>query len=211
MKTETTAVAAANSNTAVGAVSGKLQLALEEYNGFFDVATVTSLSMAAPRIKAEQGACFKGDEELGPSITLEVVSFNPRWMIVTGEDANDAESKEALRISFDDKYTLEGEDVADYIESLKAQGYEKAKKAPYIDLYGFITKIGNKEVPLEERELCAIQLSKTSAGNFQAFCVTQGFYQQKGLAKPSNLVQVNAVRRTSGNNKYTNFTFSAAK
>lgn len=201
---------AVRASSAVGTPrSAQFAPAFAEFNGFFDIATVDSLALATPRIKGEQGSLFRGQDELGPSVQFEIVSFNPRWVIGCGED-ND-EARDLFRVSYDNKVTTNGEDVQDYIQSLKAQGYAKANIAPYLDVFGFVTKIGDKEIPVERRELSCLQCSKTSMGAFKAFCTTQGLLQSRGLSRPTSEVEVHAEKRTAGNNKYTNFSFHMPK
>ena len=208
MNTQSTSVAAAN-NTAVGAPA-KFAVAFKEMNGFFDMATVESLALATPRIKGEQGSLYRDQDDLGKEVSLEIVSFNPRWVIGTGENTSDAESKGAFRVSYDGETTTDGENVHDYIEALKAQGYTKAKKSPYLDIFGFIVAKGGKEIPEESRELVCLQCSKTSMGAFQAFATTQGLLQSRGLATENSVIKVRAEARSMGTNKYTNFSFHRA-
>ena len=211
MNTNSTAVAASTGSTAVGAVAGKFQVAFAEKNNVFDTATVEGLSLAAPRIKGEQGSCFMGDKDLGDEIKFELISFNHRWAIGSGED--DKEAKDFFRVSYDNVH-ISGEDtlVKDYVESLKAQGFTKAKVSPYMDLFGFVvwTK-KDGDVAVEDRQICCLQCSQTSLGAFTAFCTTRGLLESRGVAKPLDVIGVRAMKRTSGTNKYTNFEFFAPK
>ena len=187
----------------------KLVLAFSEKNAVFDVSTVESLAIALPRIKGEQGSLFQGDVDLGESIQFDIVSISPRWVIGTGED--DKEAKEYFRVSYDNE-TISGEggSVAAYMESLKAQGFDKANKSPYLDIFGFVTWSDKKgAVDPESRELSCLQCSKTSMGAFTAFATTRGLLESQGIAKPLDLIEVHAEKRASGTNKYTNFSFKA--
>lgn len=205
----TTAIAKA-ATTAVGAAK-KMTLAFSEQQNVFDTATVEGLSMASPRLKGEQGSIFKGDTDLGGKIRFEIVSWNKRWAIGNGE--NDAEAKNYFRVSYDGE-TLAGDgtSIATYVESLKAEGFTKARCSPYLDVWGFVTwaeKGG--EVPVDERELCILQCSQTSMGAFVSFCTTRGLLESKGMAQPLSEVEVHAMKRQNGTNKYTNFMFVAPK
>lgn len=199
---------ATRANTAVAAPA-KFAVAFSEFNGFFDIATVEGLALATPRIKGEQGSLFKGDVDLGSSILFEIVSFNPRWVVGCGTD--DEEAKELFRVSYDNVVTTQGENVVEYIANLKAQGYDKAGVAPYLDIFGFVVRTATGEIPIENREIACLQCSKTSMGAFQAFATTQGLLQSRGIAKAISIVQVDAMKRTAGTNKYTNFAFSVPK
>ena len=206
----TTAIAKA-ATTSVGAAR-QFKVAFAEHNNVFDTPTVEGLSLAAPRIKGEQGSLFKGaDNDLGASIQFEIVSFNHRWAIGSGED--DKEAKDFFRVSYDNQtISGSGESVQAYVESLKAQGFDKANVSPYLDIFGFVTWTEkNGHIAPENRELCCLQCSKTSMGNFTAFATTQGLLQAKGLTQPTEVIEVHAEKRASGTNKYTNFSFHMPK
>jgi hypothetical protein len=209
----TTAIAAAATGSAVAAhkPATKLVQAFSDKHGVFDVATVEGLSIAVPRLKGEQGSIFQGDSDLGESITFEIVSISPRWIISTGTD--DKEAKEYFKVSYDGR-TISGTStlVEDYIEDLKARGFDKAEKATYLDIFGFVVSTAKKgEIPVDARELSCLQCSKTSMGAFTAFATTRGLLESRGIAKPLELIQVQAMKRTAGTNKYTNFQFTAPK
>lgn len=209
-----TAIAkAATSSTAVDVArpAAKFSIAFADKNNVFDTATVEGLSLAAPAVKGEQGSLFKGDVDLGSFAQVELISFNHRWVVGSGED--DKEAKDFFRVSYDNK-TISGSggDLHDYHESLKAQGFDKAKVSPYLDLWVFIVsseKTG--EIAVDQRELCRVQCSQTSLGAFTAFSTTRGLLESKGMAKPIDVIEIHAEKRTSGSNKYTNFSFHVPK
>lgn len=196
--------------TAVGAPAAKVVTAFQEFNGVLDIAAVEAMSLAVPRIKAEQGSLFKGTDDLGSKIKFKLMSYNPRWVIGTGED--DAESKEFFRISYDNVTTTKGELVEDYLNMLKARGFTKAHNNPYMDVFGFVMwseKGGDTD--MSSPELVCLQASKTSMGNFQSFCVTQGFLRAAGMAKETDIIEVRAEKKTFGTNKFTNMSWHVAK
>lgn len=207
-----TAIAkAATTSVELARPAAKFSVAFADKNNVFDTATVEGLSLAAPRCKGEQGSIFMGDVDLGSAIQFELISFNHRWVIGTSE--NDAEAKEFFRVSHDG-VTIQGEStrVDDYLESLKAQGFSKAKKSPYMDLWGFVVwSEKNGDVPVDERQLVCVQASQTSMGAFVAFATTRGLLESKGLAKPIDVIEIHAEKRTSGSNKYTNFSWCVPK
>lgn len=208
----TTAIAkAATTGTAVGPVATKLKLAFSDKNAVFDVSTVEGLSMAVPRVKGEQGSLFAGDVDLGAQIQFEIVSVSPRWVIGIGEESK--ESKDFFRVSYDN-HTISGEStlIDDYIADLKAQGFEKARKSNYLDIFGFITWAEKKgTIAPDERELSCLQCSQTSLGAFTAFATTRGLLESRGVAQPLDIIEVHAEKRTSGSNKYTNMSFCVPK
>ena len=205
-----TAIAKA-ATTAVGAPAPKFAVAFADKNNVFDTATVEGLALAAPALKGEQGSVFKGEKDLGSEIHLEMISFNHRWVIGTGEQ--DAEAKEFFKISYD-KETLSGDgtSVQAYVESLKAQGFSKTKVSPYLDIWGFLVWSEKEgDVDVEQREIVRLQCSQTSLGAFTAFATTRGLLESKGVAKPIDVIGVRAMKRVSGSNKFTNFEFFAPK
>lgn len=209
----TTAIAtAASSALAVGGANAKFQLAFVEKFNVFDTPTVEALAMAAPRLTGEQGAFFKKGEEIGSKIHVEIVSYNNRWVVGTGE--NDKEAKDFFKVSFDNQtISGSGEDFHAYLESLKAQGFQKARISPYLDVFCFVVWTDKKgDIPVDERELCILQCSQTSKGNFMTFCTTRGLLESKGVAKPIEVVEVNAQKQQNGKgDKFTNFIFSVPR
>lgn len=217
---DTDAEAAAQASTAIAKAAStgvstnvrKFEPAFKDKNNVFDNATVEGLSMAAPRIKGEQGSMALGDQDLGEAIQFELVSFNHRWAIGTGE--NDKEAKDYFRVSLDNE-TISGEGtlVTDYLNTLRAKGFAKAKKSPYMDLWGFVTwssKTG--AIPVDERQLACLQCSQTSMGNWTSFCTSRGLLEQSGRVKPIDLIEVHAQKQSNKNgDKYTNFSFFVPK
>lgn len=195
---------------AVGAAV-KFQVAFADKCGVLDTPTVEGLSLATPRLKAEQGSIFMGEVDLGAEIQFELISFNHRWAIGSGED--DKEAASFFRVSFDG-VNVSGHNVTvkDYLDSLKAQGFDKAKSSNYLDLFGFLTWSEKKgPVAVEDRQLCLLQCAPTSVGAFTAFATTRGLLESRGLVKPIDVIEVHAEKRTKGSNKFTNYSFFAPK
>ena len=212
-----TAITKAATGTAAGTAVGapvepvKFKPAFKDKENVLDIGTVEDLALAMPRIKGEQGSLFLGQEDLGSEIQFEIFSYNARWAI--GAGTNDAESKDYFRVSYDDK-TIAGEGtlIEDYLNDLRAQGFTKAKKSPYLDIFGFVVWSKEKgNIPPENRELVLLQCSQTSLGAFKTFATTRGVMESKGMLKPIDTVVVTAMKRVSGTNKYTNYAFSAPK
>ncbi len=212
--------AAEQASTAIAKAAGtgvstnvhKFEPAFKDKNNVFDTATVEGLSLAAPRIKGEQGSLSMGDQELGAEIQFELISFNYRWAIGTGE--NDKESKDFFRISYDnDTLSVDGMKISDYLDVLRGQGFKRAKKSPYMDLWGFViwsSKTG--AIPVDERQLACLQCSQTSMGAFTAFSTTRGLLEQQGVTKPIDVIEVHAEKQSNKNgDKYTNFSFFVPK
>ena len=186
-------------------------IAYADKKDVFDTATVEALSLGAKRIKGEQGSAYIETEDLGKTFTIEVISFNTRWAIGTGNPKQTSEDKAKFRISYDG-VSIPNEDLsmAEYVRSLKEEGYVNAKASPYIDLWGFLVKTEKKgEIPLEERVMVMVQLSQTSVGNWTNFCTTRGMLASKCGVPVSDQVEVVAQAQAKGDNKYTNFNFRA--
>ena len=197
--------------TALAPATAKFQPAFADKQWTFPAEMVESLSLSAFRIKGEQGSCYHDQEDLGKQVIIEVVSWNPRWAIGTGSDKQTSEDKERFRVSYDGKVTTKGEDVAQYIQALKAEGYAKAKSATYIDLWGFMTWTSTKgEIAEDDRTLVMVQLSQTSAGAFQNYTVQRGMLESKG-GQVYGSVKITAQAQANGSNKYTNFSFGLPK
>jgi len=202
-------VPARAASTAVGQAK-KFVMGFVEYENALDIDTVEKLSLNAPRIKGEQGSLFMADLDLGDTIHFELVSYNARWAIGSGE--NDKEAKDYFRVSYDNKTLTTGEDAVAYLESLKAQGFKKAKKSPYLDVWGFVTwSAKNGTIDVESRQLACLQCSQTSLGAFMAFATTRGLLMKAGLVEELSVIEVKALKQVNGTNKYTNFGFAAPK
>ena len=209
----TTAIATAAASSALSTVTTptKFKVAFADKCGVFDTDTVEGMSLAVPRAKAEQGSIFISDQDQGSIIQFELISFNYRWAIGTGEQ--DKEAAQFFRVSFDNKtISGTGESLDAYVESLKAQGFNKTKVSPYLDMFGFVTwSEKNGTVPVEERQLVCVQCSQTSLGAFKAFSATRGLLESKGVVQPLDVIEIHAEKRTSGSNKFTNYSFHAPK
>lgn len=193
-------------------VGRSFEPAFKDKCGVFDTATVEGLAMSAPRIKGEQGALFLGQEDLGDVIEFELVSFNHRWALGSGE--NDKEARDYFRVSYDNT-TISGDGtlISDYMDDLKSKGFKRAKKSPYLDLWGFVVWSKNKgAIPVDERKLVCLQCSQTSMGAFTGFATTRGLLESKGVAKPIDVIEVHAEKKmNSKQDKYTNFSFFVPK
>ena len=197
--------------SAVAVAKSGAVIAYADKKDVFDTATVEALSLGAKRIKGEQGSAYIETEDLGKTFTIEIISFNSRWAIGTGNSTQTSEDKAKFRVSYDG-VSIPNEDLsmAEYVRSLKEEGYTKVKASPYIDLWGFLVKTEKKgEIPLEEREMVLVQLSQTSIGNWTHFCTTRGMLAAKCGVPISEMIEVVAQAQANGTNKYTNFNFRA--
>jgi hypothetical protein len=153
--TMTAEVPAVAQTTAVGAARAPMKFPpiYADKQDNFDIETVVGLSMAVERIKAEQGACYIGNDSLGTRSRVEIISWNYRWILSPGLQSKDPgyeESKQFLANTYDNQ-TVYGKDVTveEYLQELKeAHAYDKANKSMYIDLFGMLVWTEKKgEIP----------------------------------------------------------------
>jgi hypothetical protein len=194
-------------NTAVGAVRPKLIKAFHDKELAIPIEDVRQWFMASPAITSVSGGCkhsVKGS--LGKSFVFQIDSYNVRFLAVPG--SNDKEAKMLVRNLDDGSGTLK-----DYIESLKAQGYPKAHVAEYCDLWGRVVSSDRFGVtdPNDDSWDARVQLSATSARNFNYFCGKRGKVEASGLVPKLEAVEITAVALEGKSGDYTNFNFSAPK
>lgn len=209
---EATKAIAVAATTAVGAAKPKVKFepAFAGHKDVFDTPTVIALSMATPRITAEQGTLNKNrKDDVGKVIVIEPISWNMRTAV--GNGTNDKESADFFRVAYDDGVVVgEGCTVAEYLDSLKAQGFTKAKASAYGDLFCYIVQQGGKEIQPEQREMVLVQMSQTSLGAFTSMCVSRGMLQSKGVLPEATLIEITAQATQNGKgDKYTNLSFRA--
>lgn len=211
------AVAPAPAAVAVATPSKKFSMAFGDLKDAFPLDAVVGLSQALPRIKGEQGEAYIGDKAVGKKFKIEIESWNDRTLVSAGLDSKDPgyeEAKQYIANAYADGI-VHGKDmtVKQYLDYLRSIGYDKAQSSQYIDLFGFVTWTSEKgDIAPEARELHLVQLSKTSASAFAAFCTTQGLLRSKGLvSNDSNEIEVSAAAQSKGSMKWTNFQFSTVK
>ena len=209
----TTAIArAATTPNAVDAYKTptKFRAAFSDKENNIPVADVEMWHQAAPAITAEQGVCKHSKKgKLGGEIEFLIESYNLRYMAVSG--SNDKESKDYCRNSFD-KLTLAGEDtlVVDYLNGLKAEGFDKAHLTTYVDVWGYVVGAEKPEYA-DPEELVRLQLSSTSSANFGYFCGQRGRAESSGRVAKLETIMVMAEAQEGRNGSYTNFSFTAPK
>jgi len=208
-----TEVAPAQTNTAVGAVRPPLIKAFHDKELAIPIQDVRQWFMPSPSITSVSGGCKHSTKgSLGKSFVFQVDSYNVRFLAVPG--SNDKEAKMLVRNSYDNINLDDGSGtLKDYIEGLKAQGYSKAHVAEYCDLWGRVTwseKFGATD-PNDDEWDARVQLSSTSANNFNYFCGKRGKAQSSGLAPVLDCVEITAVSLEGKSGDYTNFSFSAPK
>ncbi len=212
---EPSAVVAAPKRVVAAPAAPKRTLAMSALEWAIDRDAVENLSLAATRIKGEQGQFFIGEKTLGSKIKMDLVSWNRRLAIGTGEQVNNDETKAAFRVSYDGA-TISGEPdttVKAYIDALKAEGYSKARAVPYGDLWGFVVWAERGgDIAQDEQELVCLQASQVSLGQWELFLATQSIFAARGAGNgDTTTFEATAEVKSKGTSKYTSFKFRPAK
>lgn len=206
-KAAATAAITKASSTAVGAVRPRLTKAFADKELAIPIDDVRQWFIPSPSITSVSGGCKHSEKgSLGARIVFEIDSYNVRFLVVPG--VNDQEAKKLCRNSYDKVNLDEGGSVEAYLQSLLAQGYTKANVAEYCDLWGRVVwseKYGVSD-PSQDWD-CRVQLSKTSASNFNYFCGKHGRLETAGLVPKLQTIEITATAKSGKTGDYTNFSF----
>lgn len=202
------ATAAATSSAVSTQVGSRFSAALQEFSYAFSMEDVRSIGLAAPRITVDTGGFAKDGADLGKSLILQMLSYNPRYLVSAGVQGD--EGKALVRFSYDG-ITIDGENTTlkDYVAQLKLEGYEKASIKTYFDLWAIVTS-GSDEAADVIGEMVCLQLSPQSAGQWKLFCIAQGVKMARGLAKETDTIKVGVERVKMGSDTFGRCTFAAA-
>ncbi len=206
----TTAIAAASSaaSTAVAVTGQRFQAALQGLKYVFSMEDVRSIGLAAPRLTIDTGGFTKDGEDLGKSLTVQILSHNPRWLVSAGIQGD--EGKELVRFSYDGIHIDDSDETLnEYLAKLKDEGYTKASKKEYTDLWVIVVG-GAEEAAGLIGETCVIQLSPQSGGQFKWFQTNLGIKIARGLAKETDTVKIGVERTKVGSDTFGRATFTAA-
>jgi hypothetical protein len=107
-----------------------------EFQNVIALDSVESMGVGAmPRVTVDLGGFQLDKEDLGPRIKLDLMSWNYRYMCVTG--APGEEARKMIRVSYDGvTCSGTGESVQDVMASFRDAGYDGAGIKCYIDLWG---------------------------------------------------------------------------
>ncbi len=165
-----------------------------------------------PRIKAAAGSFKDGDDnKYGTHLTFEILSHNDLYVITPNNgNQDDDEAKRAVRYSYDNVTTEAGEDVKDYIQQLKADGYDNACSKKYKEVVGMLMdceKAGAVEDVIGQ--MVQLQLAPTSAAKFEGYIMSSSFHVARGTYTEDEaaVVKIKAKAASSNGNDYTLFTF----
>ena len=138
---------------------------------------------------------------------MEVLSFNDRYVLSTGED--DPKSNELVRFSLDGKFVDgTGEPVNDYLDSLREQGYEGASVKKYLAIYGMLEHE-------DMSEIVQIQVPPTSVSRFTRHQINEGVRISRLRAQGQEVVESSRIKLTQFKQKgkssqYAMIDFSSA-
>lgn len=164
------------------------------------------------KITAAGGGVFmlEGETSLGEDITLEVISWNRRWVASPG--ANDDEATKLAKFSTDGKH-LDGEDtlLLDYIRYLKeTAGYENAKVKEYFAIWGeMVTSTKQGDVAPADRHIYELQCSPETVKKFNGWRMEHGMKVARGIFPESSLVKCHANIGKNGKNTFGYATFNS--
>lgn len=152
------------------------------------------------------------DEELGKKIKISVLSWNPSWLVVTGEQ-NNTEANKLIKSSYDGKtLTNGGGTVEGYVNYLKSEGYDKASVKQYVEMYANILEYQDDNgktvvVAEEDQEIVQISLSPQSVGQWMRYLLESGLRKARGI-EDTNVVVLTQNKKIIGPNKFGLVTFS---
>lgn len=181
---EPTTTDAASTSTAVAAATGtalaangdlKMMDTLQKMENKYKVDWNT-----LDRIQANNGNFLDmGDKKksMGSVIQLQLLSWQHSWQISPGSDTDEA--KTMVRYSDDGITTTKGENIEEYLNTIKANGYTGAKLDHRVTLAGML--VGTEKGSRLEGELVQIDLSKTSKQEFDKYMLGTSFKIGQGL------------------------------
>jgi hypothetical protein len=191
--------------SAVSTSVGKLVLPLEDLKNALPPMEFGTL----PRIKANQG-CLEHDDDgdIGKSITIEVISFNDRYVVSPNQNGADASF---CRYSYDNAVLNDGSEmsVAEHIQELKDEGFTKACSKRYVDLIAVLVDAENDCDDIGQ--MVQLQLSPESVKQFDRLKmnILTANRGQKDVAAVGNII-VTAKKKTYNTNTFTLMTFKQA-
>lgn len=195
---------------AAAAAPSKFQAALANLE---NVITPGDVSFGTfPKITPAAGGSFmlEGETTLGEEITLEVISWNRRWVASPG--SNDAEAKDKAKFSVDGVH-IDGEDtlLLDYVRILReVDGYENAKVKEYFAIWGEMTHSSKQgDVAPADRHIYELQCSPETVKKFNGWRMEHGMKVARGVFPESNVVKCHANTGKNDKNIYGYATFSS--
>lgn len=180
-------------------VGQKFSGAMKEFEYAISMDDVRSIGLAAPRITMDTGGFSLEGKDVGKSLTIQVLSYNPRWVVTPGIQGD--EGKQLVRFSYDGiVIDNDSETVEDYMNTLKLK-YKAASVKCYTDLWGIIIEGGDEAQSLIG-ETVVFQLSPQSAGKFKWMQTNHGVKIARGLAVETDKIQITVERAKIGSDTF---------
>jgi hypothetical protein len=132
------------------------------------------------RVQANNGSFLDlGDNKktMGDTIQLRLLSWQDSYQISPGSDAEEA--KQYVRYSHDGVTTTQGENIAEYVQRLKANGYPAAKCDHRVVICGEL--VGSSKDSRLVGSLVQLDLSATSKQEFDKYQINTAFKLGRGL------------------------------
>ena len=203
---------AATQSKALTAVGNKFQTAFNSYRNSIDLETVAEVGQGnMPKLVADRGGFELEGKSYGDHITIELVSFNERFVLTPGVDGEEA--KKLLKYSYDGLTVADepGLQVRDYIDYLKSEGYGKADAKKYIDLWALIVSSEKGgEIADEDRELVQVQLSPSSVREWNKMQLQASVKVSRTKRELSPFLKLTIDKREFGTNKFAAIKFTLA-
>lgn len=185
-------------------VANSAPTAVAEYKGFVNVAEKFLNKLppiplgGLPTLKAKSGFIVdNAGVNLGNEFTLDLVSYNYKWIVTPGEEGDEA--AKLLRTSYNEE-TLEnsGQSCADYLAFLKAEGYNNAKITKRIDAVGILESAATATYP-RLNDMVLVDIAPTSVGAFEGQLIQAGVKFSRGLMTEAQLgkLRFRTVAKTS--------------
>ena len=158
---------------------------------------------------------FSDDQkkELGKQVKIQIMSWNERFIVTTGEDNDEANA--LTRFSLDGK-TIDGtgQPVPDYIAHLVNEGYEDSCSKKYYSLYGFLVATSPngqlEDIPPADRAIVNVQIAPRSVSQFTQFQITHGVKVSQGIVADTDLLLLTQEKKDGKTKKYASIKFAAA-
>lgn len=209
----TTAIAKAATGTVV-VKAGPVKSSISQFEWAIGPDDLEAIGFGVfPRITCDTGGFARNKTEaLGGKIGFKLVSWNPVWIVTTGEDGDEA--NKLVRTSYDGVNLTGGQGlVTDYVKYLKeVEKYEDTKAKQYVEIYAhliYTEKLG--DISEEDAPLVQISLSPQSVGQWKAFLLQTGLKEAQGKLQVGDVIYASQERRTVGRNTFGVATFSLKK
>ena len=162
------------------------------------------------------GGTFKisGDKsDLGNIIEFRVMGTRKKYSCSTGDSGEEA--KQFFAAAYDDEPAHDGRSIDEWVQEAKDNGYDKAKKAEYLDLFvEIVNHSSTKAVDLCGEPIAVLQCSFMSTKRWKQFAdglkLKCSWGQEVPWGEGSPLIRAVATPANSKGRDYTEYAFSLA-